>query len=254
MKVQRRHRKLVEIIRENESASVEELAGHLSASRETIRRDLTKLSKMGKIQKVHGGAVMPSIYSEGTFQQRMSLNAGAKMRIAAAAARLFHPGETLFVNTGSTALYFAEELGKNSGLTVVTNSTEVAKTVSVNGAQNETILLGGSYVSGNRQTLGPMVTAQVAAIRAHHTVLAIGALDSRTGVMEFNHNEAQLALAMIEQSKCVTILADSSKFSGLASFAVCGLQRIDRLVCDAPPPENIAAVLAKAGGEVIIAR
>ena len=252
MKVKRRHRKLVEIIREKESASVEELAGRLEASRETIRRDLTKLSRQGKIQKVHGGAVMPNVFAEGPFQQRMSENAGAKMRIATAAAELFHPGETLFINTGSTSLYFAEELASRSGLTIVTNSTEIAKTVSIGGKDNETFLLGGAYVAGNRQTLGPMVTNQVNDFSAHHTILAIGALTPGRGVMEFRHDEAELARAMLKRSRSLTILTDASKFTGLASFSVCDLGCIDRLVCDSMPPAEILAELEPNGCEIIV--
>ncbi len=252
MKVQRRHRKLVEIIREKESASVEELAGHLQASRETIRRDLTKLSRQGKIQKVHGGAVMPSVFAEGTFQQRMSENAAAKMHIAAAAAKLFVPNETLFINTGSTSLYFAEELAARSGLTIVTNSTEIAKAVSMGGKENQTFLLGGAYVAGNRQTLGSMVNEQIEQFSAHHTILAIGALTPGRGVMEFKHDEAELARAMLKRSRSLTILADGSKFTGLASFAVCDLGRVDRLVCDAMPPADIRAEVEQNGCEIIV--
>jgi len=252
MKVKRRHRKLVEIVRENKSASVEELAGSLETSRETIRRDLTKLSRQGKIQKVHGGAVMPNIFAEGTFQQRMSENAGAKMRIATAAARLFQPGETLFINTGSTSLYFAEELANRSGLAIVTNSTEVAKTVSIGGKENDTFLLGGAYMAGNRQTLGPMVQEQIGQFTAHHTILAIGALTPGCGVMEFKHDEAEMARAMLERSRSLTILSDASKFIGLASFAVCDLARVDRLICDAPPPADILAELETGGCDVLV--
>ena len=107
MKIRRRKEKIVEIIRRNERATVGDLAGQLNISRETIRRDLTELAKLGKIQKYHGGATLPNVFGEGSFQERVSKNAEAKSRIARAAVSLFGPGETLFVDTGSTTLYLA---------------------------------------------------------------------------------------------------------------------------------------------------
>ena len=129
-------------------------------------------------------------------------------------------------------LYFTERLAEISGLTVVTNSTDIARTVSSSGAHNRTFLLGGEFSSDNRQTVGTMVAAQIRSFRAHHAVLTIGALDGRTGAMDFNIEEAQVARAMIEQSESLTVLAESSKFDTIASFEVCPLARIARLVCE----------------------
>ncbi len=252
MKVQRRHTHLLEIIRKSEKVSVEDLAASLNTSRETIRRDLTELAKSGKIQKIHGGATLPRTYGEGPFQQRMSENVEGKMRIARTAAGLFLSGETLFIDTGSTTLYFAEEIAKSSGLTVITNSTEIARTISLGNSNTRTYLLGGEYHPDNRQTVGAVVTEQIRSFRAHHAVLTIGALDGRTGAMNYSIEEAQVARAMIEQSKSLTILVDQSKFNALASFEVCPLARIDRLVCDAPPPYALTAKLKAAGTDVFV--
>ncbi len=252
MKPKERHRKLVEIVRKRESASVEFLAEVLGASRETIRRDLTHLAKQGTIEKVHGGARMRRVLGEGPFQQRMSENVAAKMTIARLAAGLFVPGETLMIDTGSTTMFFAEELAKLPGLTVVTNSTEIARTIARGNSGTRVFLLGGEYLIGNSQTVGTMVAAQLRAFRAHHAVLTVGALDGRSGAMDFNIEEAQVAHAMIEQSEKLTVLADHSKFGALASFEVCPLSRIDTLVCDTPPPDSIRAPLEKAGGRVVV--
>jgi len=253
MKVKERQSKITAIIREKESISVEELAASLNISRETIRRDLTDLANANKIRKVHGGATLPHSFGESSFQQRMLENAEAKASVAKTAAKLFAQGETLFVDTGSTTLYFAEKLSEVSGLTIVTNSTSIAKTISEHAADHQVFLLGGEYSSDNAQTVGTMVTAQISSFRAHHAVLAIGALDGRSGAMDFNIEEAQIARAMLEQARSVTVLMDSSKFNQLASFEVCPLSRIDRLVCDSQPPAALGEALEKAGVQVIVA-
>jgi len=254
MKKKLRQSKIVDIIRSKDRVTVEELATNLDISRETIRRDLTDLANSGKILKVHGGATLPRVFGEGSFQQRMSDNPEAKARIARLAASKFTTGETIFIDTGSTTLYFAEELAELSGLTIVTNSTEIARIVSSTGNDNRTFLLGGEFNPDNRQTIGTMVTAQIRSFRAHHAVLTIGALDARTGIMDFDIEEAQVARTMIEQSQFVTILADSSKFNGLASFDICPLSSINQLICDVKPPDDLARALEEAGVEIIFAQ
>jgi len=262
MKVRRRQNKIVDIVRTKESATVEELASQLDISRETIRRDLSDLAGTGKIHKVHGGATIPRDFGENTFQQRMLDHAEAKMRIAQKAISLFEAGEALFVDTGSTTLYFAEKLSEISGLTIITNSAEIARTVSsspVRGrsesdVDQRTYLLGGEYKLGNRQTVGTMVASQIRLFRAHHAVLTIGALDGQTGAMDFNMEEAQVARAMIEQSQSLTVLMDATKFNKLGSFEVCPLAKIDRLVVDRVPPDALAESLEAAGVKVILAQ
>jgi DeoR/GlpR family transcriptional regulator of sugar metabolism len=253
MKIKQRQSKIVEIVRKQERVTVDRLATILEISRETIRRDLTDLANSNRIRKFHGGAALPRIFGESSFQQRMSENAEAKARVAQAAAALFSAGETLFVDTGSTTLYFAEKLAENSGLTVVTNSALIARTVSGSGSNNQVFMLGGEFGADNFQTVGTMVAAQIRSFRAHHAVLTIGALDGRTGAMDFNIEEAQVARAMVEQSRSVTILMDATKFDQLASFEVCSLDSIDRLVCDSAPPQALGAALSNAGVEILVA-
>ncbi len=248
MKVHDRQAKLVEIVRKEEQVTVERLARLLDASRETIRRDLTQLARLGKLQKVHGGAVTPSVMGEPAFQQRLSENASAKLAIAKAAAALFRPGEALFIDTGSTTLFFAEEIARVGGMTVITNSTEIARVIDMADNGHHVFLLGGEYHAGNSQTVGTMVAEQIRSFRAHHAVLTVGALDQRSGAMDYNIEEAQVARAMVAQSKEVTILADHSKFGALASFEVCSLAHIDTLVCDGPVPEDIRAEIQEHGG------
>jgi len=253
MKVEKRQAKLVEIVRRNEKASVDELASLLETSRETVRRDLTHLSELGKILKVHGGARMPRVLGEGPFKQRLSENISAKMEIAKAAAALVEPGETLFIDTGSTTLFFAEAIAEVGDLTIVTNSTEIARTIARANTTSRAYLLGGEFSADNSQTIGTMAVTQIRSFRAHHVFLTIGAMDARTGAMDYNIAEAQIARAMIEQSQTITVLADASKLGALASFEVCPLASIDRFVTDRTPPPDILKVYEAGGGKVILA-
>lgn len=248
-----RQSEIVNIIRQKNRVEVGELADLLHISRETIRRDLSELVRAGKVQKFHGGASLPMMTGEGPFRDRMSEHAPAKALIASEASSLIVPGETVLIDTGSTTLYFAEKLAEIPNLTIVTNSAEIARVTSLSSLQSKTFLLGGEFSADNRQTVGSMPVTQVRSFRAHHAVLTIGALDVRTGIMDFCIEEAQVARAMIEQAESLTILADSSKFGQIASFEVCGLEKVNNLICDQEPSGKIKYALQDADVNVIIA-
>lgn len=254
MKVRLRQEKIIELVRRNEQVSIEQLANALKSSRETIRRDLTELARNGHVQKIHGGAKIPDLFGDGSFRSRMSTNAGAKSRIAETAISLFQPGETLFVVTGSTTLYFTEHLEKISDLTIVTNSGEIAKATYSKNSNNRIFLLGGEFNAANNQTIGTMVVSQIRMFRAHHTVLTVAGIDDVTGAMDFSIDESQIAAAMIDRSQSVTVLIDSSKFNKLASFEVCPLSSIDRIVCDASPTGSLKNALDANDVEIILAK
>ncbi len=242
-----RQKEIINIIRQRNQVAVDELSRILKISKETIRRDLAELAKNGKVLKFHGGASLPMMTGEGQFRDRMADNAAAKSLIAIEAIKLIAPGETVLVDTGSTTLYFAEKLAEISNLTVVTNSAEIARVVSLSPVKSKTFLLGGEFNADNRQTVGSMAISQVRSFRAHHAVLTVGAVDLRTGAMDFCIEEAQVARAMIEQAETVTILADSSKIGRIASFEVCSLDRITNFVCEKKPSEAMEKALLSSG-------
>ncbi len=166
---------------------------------------------------------------------------------------MFRPVKQFLLIQGPPTLYFAEKLAGLSDLTVITNSAEIARIISLSPLQSQAFLLGGVFNGGNRQTVGNFAISQIQSFRAHHTILTIGALDTLTGVMDYSIEEAQIAQAMIEQAESLTIIADSSKLGRIASFKVCGLDRITNLVCDQYPSEKIKSALLKANINIICA-
>lgn len=246
-----RQTEIVIIIRRKKRATVIELAESLKISRETIRRDLTELARIGKVQKFHGGASLPSTIGEGSFRNRVANNVTEKVQIASEAVKLISPGETILIDTGSTTLFFAEKLVGISNLIVVTNSTEIARIISLSPKQSRAFLLGGEFSGDNRQTIGNLAISQLQIFRAHHAILTIGGIDVKNGVMDFNIEEAQIAQAMIEQAESLTIIADSSKFERIASFNVCSFDRVTNLVCDLSPPDKLRDALLEADVNIV---
>lgn len=257
---QERHDKIVAYVQEHRSATVEALAQSLSASRETIRRDLSRLAERGLLRKIHGGAVLHEVRGEGTFTNRLTEQRSAKRQIARAAAALFAPGDSLFIDNGSTTLAFAEELARIGGMTIVTNGTLIATAIAQASQASErsakprshVYLIGGSFAEDGVETVGPLAMEQLRRFHAQHAVLTIGALNAKRGVLDHNIDEAEIARSMIAQAEKVTVIADASKLGRTAMFEVCALTEIDRLVTETQPMPDLTHALDEAGVEIII--
>lgn len=256
MRPDERRERIVALTHERERVTVEVLADALRASRETIRRDLTELDRRGRLRKVHGGATLPdpALYEPGRespFQMRLAENAAAKRAIARCAAQLFQPGETLFVDTGTTTQFFAEELARASGLTVVTNSAVIAA-LAARGSDNTIFQVGGAYRSDAAENVGPLAVEQIERFHADHAVLTIGAVGT-VGFLDYDLEEAIVARAMIAQARSVTVLADASKFGPGGLFKVAPLDAVARLVTDKAPDGPLADAMRESGPEIVIA-
>ncbi len=245
------HRKaaIVEFVDRRGKASVEELAEKFSTSQETVRRDLKSLADAGRLRKVHGGVVRLSFANEGSFDERLAKHTLAKQLIAEKLGRYVLPGQSVFIDTGSTTLIGAKVLAKIPGLTIITNSVQIASEFTNGSGKANVILLGGTYRHDNAQTIGPTTIAEIGRFCADQAVLTVGTIDGK-GVYDYSEDEAQVAGAMIDAAERVTVIADSSKLNKRSTFRVCELSQIDRLILDKTPDVQMLEALEFAGVEL----
>ena len=90
---------ILDLLARQRTATVQELCEALSASESTIRRDLNELDKLGKLNKVHGGATLPDSpfrTDEPTMAAKEELAVSQKQSIAQAAAELILPEDFIY--------------------------------------------------------------------------------------------------------------------------------------------------------------
>ena len=246
-----RQSRIIDTVRAQGKAAVDELAEKFGTSVETIRRDLSLLARKGQLEKIHGGAIPPRTLGEGPFEQRMQQNGLAKRYIARKLRELISPGDTLLIDTGSTTLILAEELAAIDNLTIVTNSTAIAKVIAAGNKTASIFLLGGNYIEDNRQTCGIMALEQLNQFHGNFAILTVAAVDGNAGLMDYSFEEAQMARAMLCRAGRKIALADSSKFGQVAPFVVAGFEQIDTLVCERAPGGGLASSLHEARVNVV---
>ncbi|MDX1575634.1 MAG: DeoR/GlpR family DNA-binding transcription regulator [Kiloniellales bacterium] len=232
------------------SCTVSELARELDVSGETIRRDIRVMARQGLVRKVHGGVSVPDQLRESSFRQRLLENAEAKQAIARLAAAQVQNGDSLMMDTGSTTAYIARELVDHRDLMLITNCTEIARTLA-RGNGNRVFLVGGELRGDDGALFGGEAVRFIERFRCRVALLSIGGVDLDSGFMDFHPEEAEFSQAVIAQASRVVVAADHSKFGRQATVKVCDLAGVDALITDQPPPAPFARRLAEVQVEIV---
>ena len=247
-----RERLIIEHLNATGAARIADLAQRLAVSEETIRRSLKRLEALGSITRVHGGVHLKDWGPEPSFALRFGLYPDRKRAIAARAAGLIADGASLFLDVGSTTAYVAQALRDHRELLVVTNSLAVAQVLAGRGG-NQVFMAGGELRPHDGGAFGAEALAFVRQFRVQHAILSVAALDAKSGFMLQDLREAEFSREIIQCAEAATIVADASKFDRTAPIRITGPEAIHRLVTDAAPTGDLAALLAQAGVEVTLA-
>lgn len=244
-----RQSRILDLLRESGDLTVVTLAEQLKVSTETIRRDLQHLSEAREVVKRHGSVTLPFHAGEAPYERRMREQMEAKRAIARRAARMVKDGDSLMLDAGSTTSVFARELLSKRSLTVVTNSSDIARTLAtVNG--NKVYMAGGELNGENGAAFGATAIAFAASFRVHHAFISIAGLDAEFGASDAELAEAEFARIVLERGEHRTILSDSTKFDRVSLIRVCDFSAINRLICDAMPQGKLANALSAANVSV----
>jgi len=69
-----RQKDILDIAQDEGKVTVDDLAQRYNVTVQTIRRDLSRLTETGKLERVHGGAVVPSGVINIEYEERRLLN------------------------------------------------------------------------------------------------------------------------------------------------------------------------------------
>jgi DeoR family glycerol-3-phosphate regulon repressor len=247
----KRHAEILRLVGEAGTITIADLAARLDVSLETVRRDVKPLTRDGAVLKMHGAIGLPAFVGEAPFERRMRENADAKRAIARTVAATIRDGDSVMLDTGATTSFLARELTSHRRLTVITNSSDIARTLAtVNG--NKVYMAGGELRSDSGAAFGMSAIEFVSRFGVTHAVISTGAVDAERGIMDYDLDEAEFARTVLGCGKRRLVVTDHSKFGRQGLVRVCGFDGFDELVTDEPPPDDVAAALAAAGGRLVV--
>jgi DeoR/GlpR family transcriptional regulator of sugar metabolism len=232
------------LIRDSGVIRIEDLCRRLGVSPATVRRDLDQLERGGAIRRVHGGAVsVESRLDEPVFADKTSRAAREKRRIAEAALTFVAPGDTVYLDGGSTVLELARLLRERSNLTVVTNSLYAAHELAGRGPR--LIVIGGELRRLSQTMVGPLTRPVLHELHLDKAFMGTIGFALDEGLTTTDPSEAFTKKLVMDQERQVLVLADSSK-AGKVSFASAGSwDHVHVLITDKQLDKDLAKELTK---------
>jgi DeoR family transcriptional regulator of aga operon len=155
------------------------------------------------------------------------------------AAQLIQDNDTIIIDSGTTTIEVAKNLNHVKNLTVISNALNIAGQL-VNYEDMKVILLGGILRNTSLSLIGSIAESSIKNFYCDKLFMGVDGIDSQYGVFTPNSEEAYLNRHMIENSKQVIVVTDSSKFKRKGFAFIAPITQIDIVVTDSGiPPEEL---------------
>jgi DeoR/GlpR family transcriptional regulator of sugar metabolism len=244
-----RDERLLAILRDRGRVTVAEISEWLQVGPATVRRDLERLAREGRLVRTYGGAAPAGRVLADPEAGEAAVQ---KKAIGAAAAGLVRDGQIIVISSGSTTLEMARRLTHHRSLTVITNALDVADAL-LDRPGIELIVLGGVVRPLMHSMLGHLTELASRELSADTLYMGSAAISLEHGLMSQHMTEILSDRALRHMAREVVVLADSRKFQRVAPANVFGLDQVARIVTDRGVADATVGALAARGIEVIIA-
>lgn len=233
-----RRNAILEKLQAERRVVVSELSILYDVSEETIRRDLEKLENEGYVIKSYGGAVVnENANLDLPFNIRKNKNVVGKQKVADIISQTIHDGDFLFLDASSTAVAIAKNIKGKKGLTIITNSLEIAIEL-LDVPECKVISTGGEIVSTAFGLVGHVTDKTIRSYYVDKAIISSKGFDLEKGFTDSDERHANNKRSMLESARVKILAIDSSKF-GRVSFAKIGdLRDITMIVTDARPEDK----------------
>ncbi len=200
---------ILDTLEKEEAVSNKILTDKLKVSESTLRRDLSYLQEMGKITRVHGGAVLNNIAaSEINFTDNQKRQLKEKSIIGKKACGLIKDAKFIYLDAGSTCHEVIKFLNNSRDITIVTNGLmHVDDLIKKN---IKAVLLEGEIKPSTKVTTGIRTLESISKYNFDLAFIGANGFDAKA-YYTADPNEAVVKSKAIENSTRAYILADRSK-------------------------------------------
>ena len=228
-----RQQRMLEYVNRHGSASVRQLAEAFFLHEATVRRDLNALDRAGQITRVHGGAAaMEGLQAEIPLYVRETAFREIKRELARKAAGMVREGNTIFIDSSSTATLMTSFLENKKNLRIVTDGAQTSLHLSrLKDAQVFCVggCLGGNSLSYN----GPIALQNLSLFHFDYAFFSCRGVSLADGLTDTNEEEAFFRKLLIQRSEHAVLLVDHSKIDVTSVFGIAPLTAIHTLITDA---------------------
>lgn len=237
-----RHSLILELIKQRNFVSIDELVERFKVTPQTIRRDLNALAKTNAIARHHGGACLESSTRNTEYLDRKEMNHEAKSKIAEKLVQLIPNDSSLFINIGTTTEAIARALLGHRNLKVVTNNIHVASILSENDSCS-IIMAGGEVRNSDGGIVGEATCEFIDQFQMDFGIIGISGIDESGALLDYDYREVRVSQSIIRNSRQVFLAADQTKFGRNAMIRLGNISQAHHFFTDFDPSENIKSLL-----------
>ncbi|MFD0717228.1 DeoR/GlpR family DNA-binding transcription regulator [Paenibacillus sp. GCM10027626] len=242
-----RQQQMLERLEADGEIKVAEMKELFGVTEMTIRRDLEKLEQAGAVRRTFGGAIL--VGKDVTLQDRSGVLTDEKICIGRKAAELVQPGDSIFIDGGSTTLQLARALKPGMDITVVTNALNVAGELMEK--RIPTIVAGGIILESTSTLVGPIACETIGSMAFNRIFLGATGVSGVHGFSNSNVYEAEIKKLAIRQASEVNIVLDHSKFGANVLISFAELSKAQRIITDRLPDQELLDACREAGIELL---
>ena len=249
-----RRAQILKIIEEEGQVKVATLSKIYKVSEVTIRNDLAQLEEKGLLIRARGGAFRARhVGMDYTLNIKAKKHNKEKQNIGKATAALINEGETIILDSGTTTMEVARHLGHFKKLTVITNALNIALELAQY-PQIKIIIPGGFLRDNSLSLVGPIAESSIKNYYCDKFIMGVDGIEAEYGVSTPNVEEAHLNKLMIDISREVIVVTDSSKFLKRSFAFISNNSSVNSVVTDNGIPTEEKSKLENLGVNVILAR
>jgi len=222
---------ILSYLRENQTATVNNLSKRLFVSEATVRRDLNELERRGFIKRLHGGAaLLDSASRELPLYVRQQENTDAKRSIAAQAAKYLQDGQVIFLDASTTVLNLIPYFEDLENLTIITNGMTTAHELSR--LPHKTYCTGGLMLHHSSAYVGDFTMEFIRNFNADLFFFSSRGLSEDGRITDTSSEETCVRKVMFQNSNKKIFLCDQSKFRRTYCYNLCHLSQVDDYLTD----------------------
>lgn len=229
-----------------------EMAGRLGVSEMTLRRDLVDNTAGLRLL---GGHITRGGTAEADYQvaEQDRRQIAEKRRIGVLAAALVQPGDTLFLDCGTTTPFIIDALPEQLEFTAVCNSLNVL--LKLQQRPNCTVMLcGGTFHRRNMVFENPAETGLLDDIRVAWAFISAAGVDAAHGVTCYNLNEVAVKRRVMARAKTTVLVADSSKFGQVRAAHFAELADFQQVISDDGLAAEQRRLIVGSGAHLLLSR
>lgn len=226
-----RQNKIIQILEKEHKVIASNLSKRFEVSEDTIRRDLKELDKLGRLKRVHSGALRigPRITN---FEYRSKIGQKEKTIMAKKALSIIKENSLILVDGGSTNNTLINLIPFDFKCTIITNSLPIA--ISLKNHKNvDCIVLGGIYDKRTMNNFGSLTLAELNSFIPDMYIMGVYNINLEYGATVNTIEEAEVKKKMSKISTDILCMVSNDKVETVSKYKHTDLKDITYLItCD----------------------